>query len=201
MIISQKHKFAFIKTRKTAGSSIEKILYPVLGPKDLCSGSTRDETPPLNMQPDTNGHLAYDALLRITSGDVKRMFSFTVERNPWDKCVSAYYWHKQIKPHLTINGFNKYLKTSIGLLPTDWEYYTIDNKVVAHVFKYEELDQFIPFMNDKFNFNLDPNLMSTTKMKSGIREQEGYRQMYDEESMEFVSELFKREIKEFGYEF
>ena len=39
MIISHKHKFVFIKTAKTGGSTIENILGDHLGNKDIASGS------------------------------------------------------------------------------------------------------------------------------------------------------------------
>ena len=48
MIISHKHKFIFVKTFKTAGSSVEKYLYDYLGPSDILRGSEHDNTPSLN---------------------------------------------------------------------------------------------------------------------------------------------------------
>ena len=50
MIISHKYKFIFIKTRKVAGSSIEKFLYPYLDHKtDVLTGSPSDGVPQLNL--------------------------------------------------------------------------------------------------------------------------------------------------------
>ena len=37
MIVSFKYKFIFIKSYKTAGSSIENYLYPYLNNKDICA--------------------------------------------------------------------------------------------------------------------------------------------------------------------
>ena len=51
MIISYSKKFVFVKTRKTAGSTLEKLLYPYLDPKmDICTGSERDGTSALNIE-------------------------------------------------------------------------------------------------------------------------------------------------------
>ena len=85
MIISHKYKFVFIKTRKTGGSTIEKILRPLLGKDDVCTGSKRDNTPPLNLPSGVSGHKAKPI--------PKGYWSFSIERNPWDKVVSSYYFH------------------------------------------------------------------------------------------------------------
>lgn len=199
MIVSYEHKFAFVKTRKTAGSTIEKILYPILGDKDVCSGSSTDGTPNKNYKKDLTGHINYYDMA-LAYADVKDFFVFTVERNPWDKCVSAFYWHSKIKPWLTQYGFHSYLRDAVTLLPHDWNYYG-NHLDKVHVFQYEELDQFIPYMNDRFKLDIDPDLIYNTRCKDGIREVKGYRDMYDDRSKEFVAKLFAKEIEEFGYEF
>ena len=38
MILSHRHRFIFIKTSKTAGTSIELALEPACGPQDVCAG-------------------------------------------------------------------------------------------------------------------------------------------------------------------
>jgi len=43
MIISHKHKFIFIKTRKTAGSSFELMLSTICGPDDVLTPLSPEE--------------------------------------------------------------------------------------------------------------------------------------------------------------
>jgi len=203
MIISHRHKFVFIKTKKTAGSTIERILWHKLNQKkDICTGSTRDGTPPLNSPPNMNGHVGWKQLEHQYPLAMRDYYVFTIERNPWDKTVSQYFWHKQIKPHITMGSFNDYLKQNQGLLAVDWSNYTDrSGKLKAEVFQYHELDKIIPTLNEKLRLDLDPDLIHNTKLKSGLREDKPYTEYYDDWSREWVAKRFENEIKEFGYEF
>jgi hypothetical protein len=203
MIVSHEHKFVFIKTKKTAGSTIERILYHKLNQRrDICSGSTRDQTPALNCPPDMNGHIGWKQIQHMYPKPIANFFVFTIERNPWDKAVSQFFWHKQIKPHIAVGTFPEYLRRNQGLLAVDWGNYTDrSGKVKAHVFQYEELHTVIPTLNEKLGLDLDPNLIHNTKLKSGLREEKHYSEYYDEWSRNYIAQRFENEIKEFGYEF
>ena len=43
MIVSHKNRFIFLKTRKTAGTSIEISLRPYCGPDDIITRITEDD--------------------------------------------------------------------------------------------------------------------------------------------------------------
>lgn len=189
MIISHKHKFVFVKTRKTAGSTLEQILRPCLGEDDILTGSTRDGTPPLNCKPDQDGH----RVPKIPEG----YMSFSIERNPWDKVVSSYYWHKKIKSMAFGDwDFERYVLYS-GMLPTDWHSY----QVCDTVYKYEEMEAM--YMSLMYHYNLDFNLelIYTTRLKSDTREISDYRELHTPKTKDWVAHLFAREIERFGYEF
>ena len=93
MIISHKHEFIFIKTRKTAGSSIEHYLSKYLGPNDICTGSLIDGTPRLNA-PHHKGHIDHTWVAKKFPNEWRTYYKFAVDRNPWDKMISYYNWHK-----------------------------------------------------------------------------------------------------------
>jgi len=200
MIVSHKYKFIFVKTRKTAGSSIEKYLFPYLGPDDICTGSDRDQTPALNahLLPDRNGHVGSEFIAEHFPTEYKNYYKFSVERNSWDKVVSYYYWYGKTKPAKVKNGFDHFVLTS-GKKLSDWKMYT--NKsifCVDDVFLYEDLhNQFckqtvIPYNNELLN----------TFCKSGIRKNKNYRLMYtNQETIDRVSSVFEKEIEKFGYKF
>ena len=117
MIISHTHKFIFIKSFKTAGTSVEAAL------SNYCSGS--DIVTPLNdyrHNRDENGkfiHKSMNAdkfielglpnLQHVEALTIKEQvspeiwnnyFKFSITRNPWDRAVSYFFWEKRNDPVL-----------------------------------------------------------------------------------------------------
>jgi len=206
MIISHEHKFIFVKTRKTAGSSLEHLLYPYLNKEiDICTGSPRDNTPSLNVEHyGTNGHLSWKEINNSLMVDNvwDNYYKFTIERNPWDKVVSSYFWHKEIKKEQFGDiDFESYVRTC-QLLPTDWQLYTDNNKVALNdVYQYDNLTQMYEDLNQLFGFNITKEQRANTKLKSGIRKVKDYKDIHTKGTINFVSKLFENEIKTFGYSY
>ena len=124
MIISHKHKFIFIKTRKTAGTAVEIALSSICGPEDVITplSGTDEELRfelsgkhaqncqlPLNRlnikevlrwlkhgkrPKHTNHQSASLTRDRVGKRCWKEYFTFTVEREPLAKMVSHYQWLK-----------------------------------------------------------------------------------------------------------
>ena len=105
MIVSHEHRFIFLKTRKTAGTSVEIALSGICGPDDIITpitpadevlradrrGPQNFESPPLVRE--ATNHSPARKAREIVGEDVWRDYTkFTVERNPWDQVVSSYYW-------------------------------------------------------------------------------------------------------------
>ena len=220
MIISHKHKFIFLKTRKTAGSTLEKLLFPHLGQKDICTGSPRDDTPRINTSLE-DGHVSWDEIQSLYPNEFRDYFKFTIERNPWDKVVSAYYWHKIAKKDLFGSmSFEEYVTTRdvvfvlipsidpdqdnlfLGFkerLPTDWLRYADRQDVnqMNIVYKYEEMDTMYEDLNQRFG--LDIKNWKNTRLKSDTRKIRDYRKLYTNVTIDVVAETFAKEIKTFGY--
>jgi hypothetical protein len=203
MIVSNKHGLIFVKTKKTAGSTLEKLLFPYLGKMDVCTGSPRDNTPRLNTD-STEGHMGWKKINTMYSGEWNNFFKFTIERNPWDKVVSSYFWHKEIKPErFSDMEFEEYVMTC-PMLPRDWYNYAAPNNtiMVDSVYKYEEMDKVMyPDLNARFGFNISTKDVKGTKLKSGIRKVSDYRDMHTKKTIERVKTLFKNEIDMLGYTF
>lgn len=136
MIISHRHKFIFIKTRKTAGTSLEIALGDYCGSKDIVTRiSLKDEKVRRKMGKKgaqnyrlpfqryslsdwkklmTKGrfksfenHDPADKILEfIPKAEWDEYFKFCFERNPWDKMVSHYYWKKDV---YNLQNFQEYL--------------------------------------------------------------------------------------------
>ena len=196
MIISHKHKFIFVKTRKTAGSSIEKYLVDYLGPDDICTGSKRDGTPALNND-NPNGHLGWRWIKELYPNEWNLYYKFAVDRNPWDKMVSIYYWYLHSKPHNVSKGFEHLIMSNKLDQWDDWSAYSDSNgPVVDRLLTYENLhDQFldlpIPYNNE----------LQTTFIKSGLRPEGPYKDQYTKEMQQRVRDQFSLMIDYFQYQF
>ena len=203
MIISHKHKFVFVKTRKTAGSTFEKLIRPYLGKDDICTGSTRDGTEPLNCKPDMNGHVSIGKILENSFIDEHSGYDYiTIERNPYDKVVSSYYWHQTVKSEQFGNmDFETYVKTC-NLLPVDWGLYTIKGEIPKHmkIFKYEDMTELYMWFKKMRGVNL-LDKVAQTRLKSGYRKVKDYKELHTDITQRAVEIIFDKELKEFGYEF
>lgn len=117
MIISHSHKFIFIKSFKTAGTSIDSTL------STFCSGD--DIVTPMNdfkhnrnekgefihnaMNAEAFEKLDLPNLQHVEAHIIKDMvapevwsdyFKFSIARNPWDRAISYFYWDMRNNPAL-----------------------------------------------------------------------------------------------------
>lgn len=200
MIISNSRRFIFIKTRKTAGSTLEKLIYPYLDPvHDQCTGSERDETPALNMSWNSNGHVGYDFLNVEYPVVLRSYFVFTIERNPWDKVVSSYHWHQKMKSQIYGHmNFEDYIRTSADILPIDWPNYY---QARPTVFFYEKMEEMYDTLNEKLGLDISRESIYNTKLKSGIRKTGHYSKIHTPYTIDRVRKLFANEIEAFGYSY
>jgi len=96
MIISHRHRFIFIKTRKTAGTSIEIFLSQHAGEDAIVTPILPHVEPhrARNHEGFVN-HIKGSAIRERVGSDVwENYFRFCVERNPWDKTLSYYHMQK-----------------------------------------------------------------------------------------------------------
>ena len=201
MIISYKYEFIFIKTRKTAGSSINKILRPYLGPNDIADGDFIDGLDSLNVTylKDRNGHQPAKWISKYFPTEWQNFKKITVERNPWDKVVSAFYFYQKHKDKVkglpdNITDFLRWNKRK--WIPIDWNHYTDnDNICVEHIIQYDNLH--LEFSNVMKEFNVPyQNELENTNVKS-YGKKPGYIFNTDDDLL--IKKLFKKEIEHFGY--
>lgn len=217
MIASVEHGFVFLKTRKTAGTSIEIALSRVCGADDVITPiSPEDEelraevggrkpqhytSPPLKVRV-FNHARARRVRRAIGEEQWDTSFRFAVERNPWDTAVSAYFW--SFRPERVANPptFEEFLRLEqLSHLADNAKIYRIGDEIAVHrVLRYESLDSELPALWQELSLPGDPDI---PRAKSGPRPAgRSYQEMYATPwARDRVAELFSTTIEEFGYEF
>jgi len=183
MIISHTNKFIFIKSEKTASSSVERALEPFLLETDIYL---------------SNSHMLPFQIIETHSINIFDYFKFSIVRNPYDKMVSHYYWQQSIENNrygsfdLFIKNFYDYKSIS------NWKYYSIDNNnIMDKIIKFENLQN--DLNNLPININID---ISNIFEKSNIRPANiAYQELYSKISKEMVEEQCYNEIEMFNYKF
>ena len=228
MILSHKHKFIFIKCRKTAGTSVEISLSKLCGPKDIITPLTpEDDKARLDLgirggqnyllpksempfkdrwnfskkgaQPKKfRNHISAAEVAELIPDVWNSYFKFTVERNPFDKVVSYYFWKR---------GHEKYSKISDFILAggieqmKSYDLYSIDKfPAVDKIYRFEDFAFFEKDLTQQLNLS-EPFRLIEYKAKSSHRKVRKYREILDEKAIELIKVAFAREIELFGYVF
>lgn len=246
MIICNSQKFLFIKTRKTAGTSVEIALSRVCRDGDVVTPLTelRGEEElrrtegglaPCNWKKTVlqhrtwtewrnlvlNGERANRFTQHSTAAAIKRaigdsvwnrLFKFTIERNPWDRAVSRYWWEKYRRerqfekvhgrPFPGINETLRYYAEHKLSWLSNWEHYTINDQIaVDKVLFYERLSGDLEDLRREAGIEGDISLPEK-RAKSGFRPDGGhYSEILSEEDRDLVARVCRREIAAFGYRF
>ena len=220
MLISHSHKFIFIKTKKTAGSTIENLIVNnFFDPStDICTGSKIDGTPRSNIGPkkpnEPDGHKPWFMVKDyVTPQQWTNYYKFTIERNPWEKVVSEFFWRTapgkdpSLLPYDNdVDNFEFYLDGVFGIYhpaPVDWPLYASGSRlVVDEVIEYKCLaDQFVSMCNNKLDIPATKEMVTGTRMKSGYNKSH-YTEMYKNQRLiDIVATVYSNEIKFFNYIF
>jgi hypothetical protein len=208
VIISHKYRFIFVKRPKTAGTSIEVLLSPLCGPDDVVTPLNQPEEghEPRNYECLQNlpasflEHLPAWFLAEYLSDYWNQYFSFCVERNPWDKLVSAYHFHlaqPNVKPDLSFSTFLPYGMKAYGAR----DYTDGDGRVLVDlVLRYEHLDAELATVFRRLGIPFSGDL--PVRAKGGYRPvDDDYRSYYDSSTREIVARNYAWEIDRFGYTF
>lgn len=239
MIISHQHRFIFLKTRKTAGTSIELALSRFCGPDDIITAQdsedaanpvnvalTRDEQlrkekgyrPPQHYHVPLLGysarqwrrlllkgirarhkkHAPADAIAAKWPAEWNTYFRFCVERNPWDKAVSLYYWFTGGRQYAA-GPMHEVLARDPERV-SNWHLYAIDGRpAVDHVIRYEELDAELARIAERLGL---PERIELPRAKGEFRQdRRSYREVVDPETKALIDRVCAQEIAYFGYRF
>ena len=202
MIISHKLKFIFIKTGKTGGTSIETYLSQFCGFEDVVTPFGKSE--PGHIPRNYNGFYShmpgFQISKKLPNAIWESYYKFTVERNPWDKAISHYFFLlNRFNQKMT---FDEYLSSAGACL--NYPKYTakedpnkvIVNRVIQYEKLNEELEEAFTFLKIPFNGRLE------IKAKSDYRsDRRSYRDFLNSEQSELISEIYSQEIRLHNYQY
>lgn len=230
MIISHKHRFIFIKTNKTAGTSIEIALSGYCGENDVITGISPDDEitrkqlgfsgPGNNLLPfrkyslkqwlktlrkmrlrRIGPHSSAKLIIDIFGEKLwNNYYKFCFERNPWDRVVSLYFWYYRSRARPPISSF---LDSDIPkrLKKFGIENYTINgNVVVDRICRYEMLEEELESVCN--NYLGIPGKPVLPRAKGDYRvDRRHYREILNDSDRDRIAEMFADEIALLNYKF
>ncbi len=230
MLLSHTHRFIFLKTKKTAGTSIEVSLSRYCdGPDDIITDlapadqALRDELhiKPKNRLAPWHSYRITDAYLLIARGKFKRQFwghmpasavrervgadiwnsyfKFAIDRNPWDKTISNYYWRCRGKTGQI--DLDEYFRRYQGRFNHyNFPVYSIDENVAVNfVGRYENLNADLTYALQQVGIEFDGWL---PRAKGGARlDRRHYSEVLNEQQRDVIAHHFRAELQLLGYAF
>lgn len=228
MILSHHRAFIFLRTQKTASTSIAIGLSEFCGPSDIVTPLRMEDeavrtelgfTGPQNHVVPLSAyglrdwaklalrHHRLHYMHHMAAADVSRLvgrrvwdgyFKFAVERNPWDKVVSAYHWRNRDVPEPWLT-FSEWLRSPEGHVAA-FETYSIDGRVaVDRVLRFEDLDAELREVATRLGLP-HPIHLPRTKVRPAVHRRP-YRELIGDEDRELIARRYAREIALMGYEF
>jgi hypothetical protein len=228
VIVSHDHRFIFLKTRKTAGTSIEIALSRFCGPRDIVTPITPEDEAlraslgsggPRNFEGQAAkgapgakrrgvrfyNHMPAEEVRASVGDDVWRTYrKVTIERNPWDKAVSLYFWRQREEASLSLIEFLRAEEAGphgrYGSRLSNWSIYTIDDVPAAdQVMRYERLVQEIEALGASLGL---PGAIELPHAKATSRpDRRPYQELMGPEERDIVARICRREIALLGYAF
>ncbi|MFC7404661.1 sulfotransferase family 2 domain-containing protein [Georgenia alba] len=229
MIVSHEYKFIFLKTRKTAGTSVEIALSRYCGPDDVITpiepedqlireqagarGPQNCTFPVRRYELRDWGRLLLkrrrrrDAYHHMTAAEVRQMvgkrvwdtyYKFSIERNPWDAVISAYYWRTSRGLEMTLSEFVR--SEQVRHVAGNSSVYSIDGMVQAdRVCRFEALREDLEAVRQAIGL---PEQLDLPRAKAGTRsDRRDYHDALSPADADVVAELFAPTIASMGYRY
>lgn len=225
MILSHRHRFIFIKTRKTAGTSIEIALSKYCGDDDIITPITPEDErirrelgyrgPQHCWRPFrrytlrdwerqlVRGRRKAEFFNHMRAEQVVRLVGEALWKDYFSFCVERDPWEKVISsyhfrfPEEPRPSLREYVESD-GPRLSDWDRYTIGGGIaVDRVCRYERLGQELDEVARRIGL---PGPLELPRAKGGFRkDRRPAAEVMSREDRAAVAEIFRREIEAFGY--
>lgn len=242
MIVSHTHRLIFVKTKKTAGTSIEVYLAARCGPGDVVTPVGVEEATEQHEPRNYRGtvcpvgeflgalgaghewrdiagaailpfghalkrkrfynHIpAFRASRRLGAETWRDYLTVCVERNPWDKALSQFYWKKRRRDGYTFAEFVR--EGDVGV---NWPRYCHPRSrapMVDHIIYFHELTAGLGALFERVGIDWGGSLDVRAKAVTRT-ERRPYQELFAGELCEYradVDRLFATEIAMHGWDF
>lgn len=220
MLVSHTHKFIYLKTRKTASTSVEGLLERYCTPPGHEPQHTQDEIRSefgivaaraggVSLPDGINAHASASEIETwLGSKTFNSYRKIYVVRNPYDKVVS-WFWH--VMPMSTKHRvgddfdsarqlFSDWLRMRPNL-NTDAQFYRIGKRLLdATVIKQESLREDLKAFGDTIGVAVDPDTMPRWKTEARRHRDRHFSDYYDEQTRQVIDRAFAFDFNQFGYE-
>jgi hypothetical protein len=227
MIVNHRYRFIFLKTRKTGGTSVEIALSKWCGPGDVVTAVTAEDEAIRTQLGYVGPQNTEVALRRYSFGDFRRLikegrrkaffnhaplrfvrgslsprvwnsyFKFSIERNPFDKAISRYYWSARDMTDPPPIG--RFLRDLNPRLLSNWPIYADGEELgVDFIVRFERLQEDLAVVTQRLGI---PGNLDLPRAKGGYRrDRRHYSEVLGPEDRVFLEQVCRREISAFGYE-
>jgi len=203
MLLSEHYNFLFIAIQKTGTASIENgFLDHYSDSKNLIVKSDLKHKGMLgqSFKIDNKHNTMQDMKDNAKVNDFDKLFKFSFVRNPWDLCVSHYFYQRKKGYEYAVNAnFKDWLlshkKHSLMYqAKTQYDCLSIDG--------YLRMDFIGRFENIQKDFNKICKYLDIPKQKLNHYNKSNHnfhKEYYDEETIDWVRNKFIKDIEEFNY--
>lgn len=227
MIVSHKHKFIFLKTAKTAGTSCEMVLSSICGPKDIITKIGKDEE--LQRKTDKKFRTAQNYYIPLTqyskrdylecakkrnflkfkNHDAASKVKNKLPNNVWNSyykfCFERHpvdktisYYRWCLKSKYFKGSFDDFIQSGIFSKIKGYNTYSINGlPVVDKIFKYEDINTAFKYLSEKFQEDFKVDISNVKAKKIKISNNETIK--ISNSNLKKVELVFAREIKLLQY--
>jgi hypothetical protein len=216
MIVSHKYRFIFLRTEKTASSSLTAALQSLLDENDWHTSLRRPAW--AKFSPIHHGALKrhlprwFGLHTHATAAQVRDIvgrkifdsyYKFAVERNPWDRQVSLYA-HREWKKGRPADHFDRDMRSLIYrnteyVRLNNWSIYGIGENIVAdRVLRYERLNEELDELAATLGI---PALADLPRLRRYTQDRPHYSTYYSDTTHDLVARWYAQEIEALGYQF
>lgn len=158
----------------------------------------------------TSAHLtASEMRAALGNGEFAGLFSFAFTRNPWDRCLSAYYYFRRKRFHpmhavaakCTFESFLLELEKQEAAFVGNqarWLFDEQEVKLVSFIGKIEQLAVHMEFIEQTLGI---PSTGFSTRVNVSAQRDRDYRHYYSSDAIDTVARMMEADVRLLGYQF